>query len=111
LRIGGATTIDLDAYNSISFTIDFNKLLVPTPPIDTIIDGEHVVLYGKDNNVGIVQGMVQSFNDARMVLVKKLMRLIIQSALSIGMPNNLQYVPVIFMKTQIKGTVNILQLV
>jgi hypothetical protein len=64
LRIGGATTIDLDAYNSISFTIDFNKLLVPTPPIDTIIDGEHVVLYGKDNNVGIVQGMVQSFNDA-----------------------------------------------
>ena len=59
LRLGGATTIDIDAYNSISLTLDMNKLLVPTPPYksgDTIIAG-------KDNDVGIIQGMVQSFYD------------------------------------------------
>jgi hypothetical protein len=56
-----------------SFMVDINKLLVPTPPIyDTIngqdlIDpntGEKVIASGKDDNVGTVQGMLQSWYDA-----------------------------------------------
>jgi hypothetical protein len=60
MRLGGRLSMDLDEYNKVSALIEFNKLLVPTPPIrsgDTII-------YGKDDNVGTIQGMVQSFYDA-----------------------------------------------
>jgi len=77
LRLGGAATIDIDDYNSISVAFDINKLLVPTPPHyysdgDTLPDGTisdglaspDNIKFGKDNNVGIIQGMVQSFNDA-----------------------------------------------
>ena len=33
LRIGPSVTLHLDQYNSLSFEVDANKLLVPTPPI------------------------------------------------------------------------------
>ena len=33
LRIGPSFTMDIDDYNRLSFAIDLNKLLVPTPPI------------------------------------------------------------------------------
>nr|HML85903.1 type IX secretion system outer membrane channel protein PorV [Bacteroidales bacterium] len=60
LRFGPAFSFDLDRYNSFSINADITKLLVPTPPVrsgDTVIDG-------KDDNVGIIQGMFQSFYDA-----------------------------------------------
>ncbi len=68
LRIGGSMTVDIDKYNSITATLDLNKLLVPTPPAyyqDSIdSNGKKVILYGKDPDVGPVTGMVQSFYDA-----------------------------------------------
>jgi hypothetical protein len=44
LRFGPSLTLDIDDYNSMSFMLDFNKLLVPTQPFfqgnsDTIIAG------------------------------------------------------------------------
>ena len=68
LGIGGALTMNLDQYNKITATIDFNKLLVPTPPLyfqdSTDINGERIIWKGKDDNVGIIQGAFQSFGDA-----------------------------------------------
>lgn len=65
LGLGGAFTMQLDKYNKITATVDFNKLLVPTPPIcSTGENGDRVILSGKDDNVGIIQGMFQSFGDA-----------------------------------------------
>jgi hypothetical protein len=61
LRIGPSLTFDLDDYNRMSFNLDFNKLLVPTPPIRDV-DGE--VVSGKDNDVSVPVGMWQSFFDA-----------------------------------------------
>jgi hypothetical protein len=73
LRLGPALTFDLDQYNTISFLIDFNKLLVPTPPVykldangNKILDpstGDWEII-GKKSDVGIVTGMLQSFSDA-----------------------------------------------
>lgn len=34
LRLGSAFTTNLDPYNTITFALDFNKLMVPTPPTD-----------------------------------------------------------------------------
>ena len=73
LRAGANLKLELDEYNSLAFMVDFSKLMVPTPPViarqdngSPIInsDGTYQILYGKDNNVSVVQGMIQSFYDA-----------------------------------------------
>ena len=61
MRIGGSAGINLDNYNKLTFAVDFNKLLVPTPPH---YDDQHKIIAGKTPDVGIVKGMFQSFSDA-----------------------------------------------
>jgi hypothetical protein len=62
LKIGGALTLDMDDYNSMTLMVDINKFLVPTPPIyDT---SGTVVIHGKKPNVPTPVGMIQSFYDA-----------------------------------------------
>ncbi len=61
LRLGTAITSYLDEFNKITFTLDFNKLLVPTPPM---YDADGNIISGMDRNVGVAQGMIQSFYDA-----------------------------------------------
>ena len=69
LRLGGALTIEMDEYNSITFMTDLNKLLVPTPPIYDTTSGPLKVLYGMDPNVPTPIGMIHSFYDAPGVLM------------------------------------------
>ncbi len=74
LRLGASLNLELDEYNSLAFMVDFNKLMVPTTPViarDSISgqpilndDGTYKILYGYDNNVSTVAGMIQSFYDA-----------------------------------------------
>ena len=66
LRIGNSLKMKLDDYNSFTFMFDINKLLVPTPPIFNPDNGE--IIAGKNNQVPIVSGMLQSFYDAPGVL-------------------------------------------
>lgn len=61
LRIGGRYTINPDEHNKVSFMLDINKLLVPTPPI---CDSAGKVIRGKSSDVGVFQGAIQSFYDA-----------------------------------------------
>ena len=66
MRIGGRFTYNIDDYNSVSFNLDLNKLLVPTPPKWTLdsVSGEQVILRGKEAPGSTVFGMIQSFYDA-----------------------------------------------
>lgn len=74
LRIGSAYELVIDPYNSITFALDFNKLMVPTPPIyERDADGTIIVdpitnqpniLKGKDPNRPLLSGMFGSFYDA-----------------------------------------------
>jgi hypothetical protein len=59
LRLGAALESEIDSYNSITFAVDLNKLLVPTPDVTDDQDG----LFQSDN-VSVVKGMFQSFSDA-----------------------------------------------
>jgi len=61
LRIGGGFDFILDEYNTITANLEFNKLLVPTPPLR---DSNGVIIGGKDDNVGFFKGIFQSFGDA-----------------------------------------------
>ena len=73
MRLGGALTVNMDDYNSISLMADVNKLLVPTPPVwatDSMgvairdADGNQVIAHGKNPYVAVPVGMFQSFYDA-----------------------------------------------
>lgn len=69
LKIGGGFEFILDDYNSINTSLEFTKLLVPTPPIRDIEDAdgdgdEDEIIAGKDDNVGWISGVFQSFGDA-----------------------------------------------
>lgn len=62
LRLGACLDLELNEYNSLAFNVDFSKLLVPTPPIRDQQTGE--IIYGMDDNVAVVTGMLHSFYDA-----------------------------------------------
>lgn len=73
LRVGGAFTTYLDPYNKLTFALDFNKLLVPTPPIYARDDNGRILFdanddpiidRGEDPNRGLLSGMFGSFADA-----------------------------------------------
>jgi hypothetical protein len=68
LKIGNSFKAEFDNYNHVTFAIDLQKLLVPTPSItnttfgySSLPDG---VILGKSNDVGVIAGMLQSFYDA-----------------------------------------------
>ncbi|NOX48538.1 MAG: type IX secretion system outer membrane channel protein PorV [Chlorobi bacterium] len=72
-RLGLSMGIDIDDYNTFRFSFDLNKLLVPTPPIYALDDdgnpvlddnGDRVIYKGKNPNVSVMQGMIQSWYDA-----------------------------------------------
>ena len=62
LRLGTALRTELDDYNSITFTVDANKLLVPTPAKYDQESGE--LIAGRDPDVGVATAIFQSFYDA-----------------------------------------------
>lgn len=72
-RLGTAFKTNLDAYNSLTFALDFNKLLVPSPPVYEIDDngeivvnsnGQAVIAQGRDPNRSFISGTFGSFADA-----------------------------------------------
>jgi hypothetical protein len=73
LRLGASYKMNFDQNNSLGIMLDLNKLLVPTPPVYQLDStgkyvydpsGNKIILKGKDPNVGVVRGMLQSFYDA-----------------------------------------------
>jgi len=74
LRLGGGFDFILDSYNKVFVGLEFNKLLVPTPPRRGFVDlngnGEmdpdenNQIIAGQDDNVNFFSGIFQSFGDA-----------------------------------------------
>lgn len=61
LRLGAAYKIDLDPYNSFTFLLDFNKLMVPSPQMEAINDSTTVMVIPDKS---LISGMFSSFSDA-----------------------------------------------
>lgn len=72
LRFGPALTLVPDEFNKVTFNLDVNKLLVPTPPryrtdpqgSVIYVNGVPDILSGNDPNVGVAAGIFNSFTDA-----------------------------------------------
>lgn len=61
LKLGGATTFNIDDLNKFTVALDINKLLVPTSPIR---DEDGNIISGKDPNRSVPSGIFGSFSDA-----------------------------------------------
>ncbi len=61
LRLGPSLQLDIDNFNQLTFAVDFNKLLVPSPPL---YNNDLEIVAGKDPDVGVATGIFQSFYDA-----------------------------------------------
>jgi hypothetical protein len=59
LKLGGSFDFIFDDYNKITTSLEFNKLLVPTPPDPNDTEGK-----AEYKKIGWVQGIFKSFNDA-----------------------------------------------
>jgi len=69
LKLGGGFDFILDTYNKVAVSLEFNKLLVPTPPLREIgdADGDGIpneIISGQDDDVNFFSGIFQSFGDA-----------------------------------------------
>jgi hypothetical protein len=72
-RAGTAYKINVNPTSSLTFALDANKLMVPTPPtyktnadgtLATDTSGNLIIDAGKDPNRALISGMFGSFNDA-----------------------------------------------
>ncbi len=80
LRIGPYLAVDLGYYQKLTVMIDFNKLLIPIPPLfarengSLVIgpDGKYIIEEGKDPNRSVLSGIIHSFSDAPGGLLEEL---------------------------------------
>lgn len=66
LRFGGRYSYEIDEYNKLNVLLDFNKLLVPTPPVqngDTLYSSFYPSMTAY-NQTSAMLGAIQSFYDA-----------------------------------------------
>lgn len=73
LKFGTAYKHNLDPNNSLTIALDFNKLMVPTPPVYVVDEngrvvydqnGDPEIARGKDPDRALLSGMFGSFTDA-----------------------------------------------
>ncbi|MBG38328.1 MAG: hypothetical protein CL857_00230 [Cryomorphaceae bacterium] len=64
LKIGNSFLANFDAYNKVTFSLDLQKLLVPTPPSYYFDGQDYILTSGMNPDVGVINGMIQSFYDA-----------------------------------------------
>lgn len=62
LRLGSVLNVNIDKYNQFAIGVDFNKLLVPSPPVTGILTDD--IVAGRDNNIGVAPAIFGSFSDA-----------------------------------------------
>lgn len=90
--------IDIDEYNSISFGLEFNKLMVPTPPIAQ--DSAAIANYEKP---GTFQGWMQSFSDAPGGFSEELREIIINTGVEYWYDDQFSVRAGYFYEAQSKG--------
>ena len=65
LSLGGGLLYPIDNYNALSFNLEMNKLLVPTPPLQDQKDPDaYRAAYDKYINTSSIAGIFKSFGDA-----------------------------------------------
>jgi hypothetical protein len=98
--------LKLNEYNDLTFLVDFNKLLVPTPPIydpTNVVNGEQQILFGSSPDVGVAEGMINSFSDAPDGFSEELHEINIASGLEYWYDNQFAFRAGYFYEHETKG--------
>lgn len=61
MKLGGAARFFIDDFNEFTFTVDINKLLVPSPPV---YNGEEITAGRDPSDISVPAGIFGSFADA-----------------------------------------------
>lgn len=65
MRLATSFNAKFDSYNNLTFALELQKLLVPSPAIYTLQGSESVLVAGTpSDDVGVIAGMIRSFYDA-----------------------------------------------
>ena len=112
LRLGSAYTLHLDPFNSFTFAVDFNKLLVPTPP-SYLLDSNNNVVYnqqnqpvvaqGRNSNQPLLSGMFGSFADAPNGLQEEIQEIMISTGIEYWHEDKLAFRTGYFHESKRKG--------
>lgn len=70
LKIGNAFTFDIDDYNAFTASFELQKFLVPTQPVYLDDNPSNEIISGRNPNVGVIAGLIQSFYDAPGTVLK-----------------------------------------
>jgi hypothetical protein len=83
LRLGATFTGELDGNSSLSFSLDLNKLLVPTPSPGEISDGDGgtIVLPDNSSDQTVIEAIFTSFSDAPGGLEEELQEITVSTGL------------------------------
>ena len=60
-KLGGAATRHIDLHNKITFVLDVNKLMIPTPPVK---NANGIITRGKNSNISPISAIFSSWGDA-----------------------------------------------
>ncbi|MFV0521763.1 MAG: type IX secretion system outer membrane channel protein PorV [Mangrovibacterium sp.] len=65
MRIGGAYELSVDRYNKINFSLDFNKLMVPTTNyVSSTTNDDIIIATNHTSDYGVMGSIFRSFTDA-----------------------------------------------
>lgn len=65
MKLATSYNAKFDAYNHLTFAVELQKLLVPTPPLYDVIGSDYVLISGTNSDeIGVISGMIRSFYDA-----------------------------------------------
>ncbi|HSZ25125.1 MAG TPA: type IX secretion system outer membrane channel protein PorV [Cytophagaceae bacterium] len=82
LKVGLSYQIQTDQYSKVIFSVDANKLMVPTPPIKVATSTSDSIVKGRDDsNAGLIGGIVGSFTDAPFGFRQELREIILSYAI------------------------------
>lgn len=101
LKLGIANTFNLDENDELTFALDLNKLLVPTP--QQSVDANGNTVYSSYSNQSVVSGIFSSFTDAPGGLGEELQEISVSPAFEYWYMKTLAIRAGYFMENPIKG--------
>jgi len=101
LRTGIALNYKFDDFNALQWGLDFNKLMIPTPPVYN--EFRDSIIAGYDYDVSVAEGIVQSFYDAPNGFIEEMHEINIGTGLEYSYNNLLFLRTGVFYEHQNKG--------
>ena len=110
LKLGTGLEYFLDGSNSLTFTIELNKLLVPTPNVPVYDSSGETIVYYTQPTIGFLPGIFKSFGDAPGGFSEELKEITYSFGVEYSFNNSFKLRTGYFIENELKGSRNHLTL-